>query len=103
MSNTSRRTRLLISLLVLSLVLAFSTAANSLVFPQSRRQPPTIGSEKEQAARGRRQTDEQKPEPLPQDIINTKPQDAEKIQVTTNLVNVDAVVYNKKTGQPRWI
>src|SRR5205814_4091166 len=46
-------------------------------------------------------TDEQKPEPLPKDIINTKSQDAEKVVVSTNLVNVDAVVYNKKTGQPQ--
>ena len=46
------------------------------------------------------QTDEQKPEPLPPDIAG-KQQEAEKLSVTTNLVNVDAVVYNKKTGQPQ--
>src|SRR4030095_775453 len=46
------------------------------------------------------QTEEQKPEPLPKDLTG-KPQEAERVSVTTNLVNVDAVVYNKKTGQPQ--
>ena len=87
-------------LLALALVLAFSTAANSLVFAQSRRTPPTTDQKKNKRPTEGEKTDEQKPEPLPPDIINAKPQDAEKVVVSTNLVNVDAVVYNKKTGQP---
>src|SRR5881392_1170728 len=88
-------------LLALALVLAFSTAANSLVLAQSRRTPPTTDQKKNKRPTEGEKTDEQKPEPLPSDIINTKPQEAEKVSVTTNLVNVDAVVYNKKTGQPQ--
>src|SRR2546421_6042865 len=88
-------------LLALALVLAFSPAANSLVLAQSRRTPPTTDQKKNKRPTEGEKTDEQKPEPLPKDIINTKPQDAEKVVVSTNLVNVDAVVYNKKTGQPQ--
>src|SRR5437588_10967213 len=88
-------------LLTLALVLAFSTAANSLVLGQSRRTPPTTDQKKNKRPTEGEKTDEQKPEPLPKDIINAKPQDAEKVVVSTNLVNVDAVVYNKKTGQPQ--
>jgi len=35
---------------------------------------------------------------LPQDLTG-KPQEAEKVTVTTQIVNVDAVVYHKKSGQ----
>lgn len=84
----------------IGLVLAFSTATSSLVLAQSRRTPPTTDQKKNKRPPQGQQTDEQKPEPLPSDIINAKPQDAEKVVVSTNLVNVDAVVYNKKTGQP---
>ncbi|HYV24461.1 MAG TPA: hypothetical protein VE969_04425, partial [Pyrinomonadaceae bacterium] len=84
----------------LALVLAFSTAANSLVLAQSRRTPPTTDQKKNKRPAEGEKTDEQKPEPPPKDIINAKPQEAEKVVVSTNLVNVDAVVYNKKTGQP---
>src|SRR6185503_3835145 len=48
------------------------------------RRPPE-GSEKEKEQ-----------EPVPTDIAG---KDTETVKVTTNLVNVDAVVYNKKTGQ----
>jgi VWFA-related protein len=68
--------------------------------PQSRRQPPSSDQKKNKRPDQTQQTDEQKPEPLPPDIMG-KQQEAEKVSVTTNLVNVDAVVYNKKTGQPQ--
>ena len=84
----------------MTLVLAFSAAANSLVLAQSRRTPPTTDQKKNKRPTEGEKTDEQKPEPLPPDIINAKPQEGEKVVVSTNLVNVDAVVYNKKTGQP---
>jgi hypothetical protein len=65
------------------------------VFSQSRRQPPATNEKKNK----RPDPSEQKPEEqVPTDIIN-KAQDAEKITVSTNLVNVDAVVYQKKGGQ----
>ncbi len=47
--------------------------------------------------------DEAKPEeggePLPADIVKQKQQDDEVLKVAANLVNVDAVVYHKKTRQ----
>lgn len=65
-------------------------------FSQSRRQPPTSNEKK-----NKRPSQTQKPgeEPVPQDIVPTKPQDIEKVAISTNLVNVDAVVYHKKSGQ----
>lgn len=84
--------------LVAVLVFTFSALPSSLA--QSRRQPPTSDQKKNQRPADKPQTEEQKPEPLPKDLAG-KPQEAEKVSVTTNLVNVDAVVYNKKTGQPQ--
>lgn len=66
-------------------------------FSQSRRQPPTSNEKK-----NKRPSETQKPgeqEPVPQDIVPTKPQDIEKVAISTSLVNVDAVVYHKKSGQ----
>ena len=65
-------------------------------FSQSRRQPPT-SNEKKNKRPGETKPGEQ--EPLPQDIIPTKPQDIEKVTTTVNLVNIDVVVYHKKSGQ----
>ena len=65
-------------------------------FSQSRRQPPT-SNEKKNKRPGETKPGEQ--EPLPQDIVPTKPQDIEKVTTTTNLVNIDVVVYHKKSGQ----
>jgi VWFA-related protein len=65
---------------------------------QARRQPPSSDQKKnKRPTEG--QTEEKKEEPLPPELVG-KPQEAEKLSTTTNLVNVDAVVYNKKTGQP---
>jgi Ca-activated chloride channel family protein len=86
--------------LVLAVVCGLGLTCNSLVMPQSRRQPPSSDQKKNKRPDQTQQTDEQKPEPPPPDLIG-KPQEAEKVSVTTNLVNVDAVVYNKKTGQPQ--
>src|SRR5216684_1476968 len=95
-SNTFSR-RLLV--LIAGIALTCSTSGGSLVFAQARRQPPASDQKKNKRPPEGQQTEEQKPEPLPKDITG-KPQEAEKLTVTTNLVNVDAVVYNKKTGQP---
>ncbi len=70
------------------------------LFAQSRRQPPVSDQKKnKRPPEGGQQPEEKKQEPLPPDLTG-KPQEAEKVSVTTNVVNVDAVVYNKKTGQP---
>ena len=65
---------------------------------QSRRQPPTSNEKK-----NKRPSETQKPgdqqEPLPPDIVPTKPQDLETVKIKTQIVNVDAVVYHKKSGQ----
>lgn len=88
-------TRTLPSLLVLFALLAGMGLSFS--FAQSRRQPPTSNDKKnKRPAPG--ETGEKPEEPLPPDLMG-KPQEADKVTVTTQIVNVDAVVYNKKSGQ----
>jgi VWFA-related protein len=83
---------------IATLAVAYQSTA-VVVIGQSRRAPPASDQKKnKRPAEG--QTEEQKKEPLPPDLVPAKPQDVEKLSVTTNIVNVDAVVYNKKTGQP---
>jgi Ca-activated chloride channel family protein len=82
------------------LIVVFTVLAGmglSFTLGQSRRQPPTSNEKKnKRPAEGQQ---EQKPEePLPPDLTG-KPQDAERVTVTTQIVNVDAVVYHKKSGQ----
>lgn len=80
------------SILLTSLGLDFS-------FGQSRRQPPTTTEKKNKRPDPSQPSTSQTPdEPVPDDVTN-KAQDADKITVSTQIVNVDAVVYNKKTGQ----
>ena len=85
---------------VLPVAFFFLCSANqsSLIFAQSRRQAPTSDQKKNKRPGQGEQTGEKEQEPLPPDIVG-KPQETEKVTVTTNLVNVDAVVYNKKSGQ----
>ena len=85
------------SALVLVATLLMGTAgALSTVFAQSRRQPPTPSNQKKNKRPGEQGG---KPEePLPPDLVG-KPQEAETIKVVTQVVNVDAVVYHKKSGQ----
>jgi VWFA-related protein len=89
--------RSLNSLLTFALILALGAASNLGLMAQSRRQPPTGTQKKNKRPDGTQKEGEEKEE-LPPDL-NGKPQEAEVIAVTTNLVNVDAVVYNKKSGQ----
>jgi VWFA-related protein len=63
---------------------------------QSRRQPPTSDQKKNKRPPQGGQTEEKEQEPLPTDIAG---KDTETIKVSANLVNVDTVVFNKKTGQ----
>jgi Ca-activated chloride channel homolog len=97
--NSSTSYRRLLGLLAL-IIFALSAVGTPSLLAQSRRQPPGSDQKKNQRPPDKPQTEEQKPEPLPKDLAG-KPQEAEKVSVTTNLVNVDAVVYNKKTGQPQ--
>ena len=70
----------------------------SFAFGQSRRQPPTSTEKKNKRPPETGQQEQKPEEPLPQDLTG-KPQEAEKVTVTTQIVNVDAVVYHKKSGQ----
>jgi VWFA-related protein len=68
-------------------------------FAQSRRQPPTTtGNQKKNKRPDPNQKEASQEEPLPPDLVG-KPQDAETVSVRTQLVNVDAVVYHKKSGR----
>jgi Ca-activated chloride channel homolog len=68
------------------------------VLGQSRRQPPTTTEKKNKRPTETGQQGEKPEEPLPPDLSG-KPQEAEKITVSTQIVNVDTVVYHKKSGQ----
>jgi VWFA-related protein len=65
---------------------------------QSRRQPPVTDQKKNKRPGEHGQQTDKQEEPPPRDIVNL-PKEAEKISTSTNLVNVDAVVYHKKSGQ----
>src|SRR5258707_10872336 len=65
---------------------------------KSRRQPPTSTEKKNKRPAETGQPGEKPQEPLPADLTG-KPQEAEKITVSTQIVNVDTVVYHKKSGQ----
>lgn len=68
-------------------------------FGQSRRQPPTqTGNQKKNKRPDPNKKEGEQDEPLPPDLVG-KPQDAETVSVRTQLVNVDAVVYHKKTSR----
>jgi VWFA-related protein len=86
-----------------SLVLVFLLVAGAsvnLVRSQSRRLPPTTNEKKnKRPGEAPKEGEKKDDEPLPPDIVPTKPQDLEKLTITTQVVNVDAVVYHKKTGQ----
>ena len=66
---------------------------------QSRRQPPTSNDKKNKRPSETPKPGEEQQEPLPRDLEPTKPQDIEKVTISTQIVNVDAVVYHKKSGQ----
>src|SRR6266852_5604858 len=86
-------------LFVIVVVVAFSVAGvkTKSVFAQARRQPPSSDQKKNKRPPEGQQTEGQKQEPLPPELAG-KPQEAEKVTIVTNIVNVDAVVYNKKSG-----
>jgi len=65
---------------------------------QSRRQPPS-SNEKKNKRPGETPTKEGEQEPLPRDLEPTPPKDVEKVSISTQIVNIDTVVYHKKSGQ----
>jgi len=85
----------LFAAIVLSALLVMSIAGPGLA--QSRRQPPT-SNEKKNKRPGETGQGEKQQEPPPPDLVG-RPQDAEKVTVSTQIVNVDTVVYHKKSGQ----
>jgi Ca-activated chloride channel family protein len=83
------------------LIVVFTVLAGiglSFTLGQSRRQPPTSNEKKNKRPAEGQQPGEKPEEPLPPDLVG-KPQEAERVTVTTQIVNVDAVVYHKKSGQ----
>jgi len=94
MKSIALRRRLFV--IVVAVAFLFAAVKTISVFAQARRQPPSSDQKKNKRPEGQ-PTEEQKQEPLPPDLAG-KPQEAEKVTITTNVVNVDAVVYNKKTG-----
>ena len=86
--------------LLVSIVIGTLLAGLGLSFAlgQSRRQPPTSVEKKNKRPGEQGQQSEKPEEPLPPDLTG-KPQEAEKVTVTTQIVNVDTVVYHKKSGQ----
>ena len=89
-------TRSILAFVLLSGLVAGLTISRAL--GQSRRQPPTSTQKKNKRPAQTTQPAEKADEPPPPDLIG-KPQDAEKLSISTQIVNVDAVVYHKKSGQ----
>lgn len=81
--------------LIAAIALVFLSIGDWAARAQSRRTPPTSNEKKNKRPD---QTEGEKQDPLPPDIVN-KPQEAEKVTVSTAIVNVDTVVYHKKSGQ----
>ena len=84
-------------LFAIALSLLLLGASVSPGWSQSRRQPPTSNEKK-----NKRPSETPKPgeqDPLPRDLEPAKPQDIEKVAISTQIVNIDAVVYHKKSGQ----
>jgi Ca-activated chloride channel family protein len=92
----SKLARALFALLVV--ITLVSSLGLSFTLGQSRRQPPTSNEKKNKRPTEPAQPGEKPEEPIPPDLVG-KPQEADKITVTTQIVNVDAVVYHKKSGQ----
>jgi VWFA-related protein len=82
-------------LLVLSLLIGANV---SLAFAQARRQPPVSNQKKNKRPEPGKEGEKQQEEAPPPDITG-RPQDADKVTISTQIVNVDTVVFHKKTGQ----
>jgi Ca-activated chloride channel family protein len=86
-----------------ALALALLTAVGSAVLPalaQSRRTPPQAPQKKnprpdEQPPAGEQKQPQEPQEPIPADVLKEQ----EVVKVASNIVQVEAVVYSKKSGQ----
>ncbi len=87
-----------LSALAVALTLWLGLVAPLQIIAQSRRQPPTTPAQNQKKNKRPMEGEKKEDQELPNDIVN-KPQEAETITVQTALVNVDAVVYQKKSGQ----
>jgi VWFA-related protein len=90
---SGRQRHLTAFVLVLVLFLGMADGLLRPALAQSRRQQPAPSTQKKN-----KRPDGTQQEETPPDIVG-KPQEAETITVTTAVVNVDAVVYHKKSGQ----
>ena len=82
-------------LLVLSLLIG---ANISLAFAQARRQPLVSNQKKNKRPEPGKEGEKQQEEAPPPDITG-RPPDADTVTISTQIVNVDTVVFHKKTGQ----
>jgi VWFA-related protein len=80
--------------LALALAVPLSQMLSLSVYGQARRVPPEQSQKKNKRTGDGTEPQEQEP----RDIVG-RPQEAETVRVEAAIVNVDAVVYNKKTGQ----
>jgi VWFA-related protein len=87
------------SLFAIALSLMLLGATVNPGWSQSRRQPPTSNEKKNKRPGETPKPGDEPQEPLPRDLEPAKPQDVEKVTISTQIVNVDAVVYHKKSGQ----
>ncbi len=98
MKRTLLRRRAATTALAVTLAFLFSFNLPRASFAQSRRQPPTTPQKKNPRPDENGTPEKQDPqEPVPPDVIKDK--DTEIVKVTSTLVNVEAVVYNKKSGK----
>jgi VWFA-related protein len=94
--NTARPRRFF----TLALSLVFLSAGwHSAPAQSGRTQPSKQSSGQKKNKRPDEQKTDESGEPLPPDLVKQKAQDDEVLKVTANLVNVDAVVYHKKSKQ----
>jgi VWFA-related protein len=83
----------------LAIIFTLTALGGSALFAQSRRTPPTQPEKKNKRPEDQKADDQKKKdeEPPPQEVLIVPQTDVEK--VSTNLVNVDAVVIHKKSHQ----
>ena len=93
------RFKRLYALFAIALSLMLLGATVNPGWSQSRRTPPTSNDKKNKRPSETPKPGEEQQEPLPRDLEPAKPQDIEKVTISTQIVNVDAVVYHKKSGQ----
>jgi VWFA-related protein len=95
----SNLTRPLVNLILLALLLPLvSIVWSEPATAQSRRVVTPPGNEKKNKRPSETSPEDETQEPLPSDIIN-KPNETDVVKVSAAVVNIDAVVYHKKSGQ----